>query len=189
MHHVRRSRLTGPILVLTLVPGFAFAGALSSVGKRADPRPHITLTKIAESTAEPTTDAHGLKIEAAWARATPPGAKVGAGYLRIVNTTKTPDRLIGISSPAAAKVELHEMIMSGTIARMRQVVGGLEIPAGATVTLKPGSYHLMFLGLKAPFTEGERIKATLAFEKAGKVDMEFAVRGIGAGPPQDMTMH
>ncbi|MGB8276655.1 MAG: copper chaperone PCu(A)C [Methylovirgula sp.] len=135
-------------------------------------------------------EAHGLKIEGAWVRETPPSAKVGAGFLTIVNTTKAPDRLVGASAPAAAaKVELHETIMSDNVARMRPLVGGLAIPAGATVTLKPGSYHIMFVGLKAPFVKGERIKATLDFEKAGKVSVEFDVRGVGAGAPQDMHMH
>lgn len=133
---------------------------------------------------ETATVASGLKIEAAWAPATPRGAKVAAGYLRIVNTTKTPDRLIAISSPVAAKVELHETSMDGAVARMRPVVGGLEIPAGGMVTLKPGAYHLMFQSLKGPFKKGDHVKATLDFKNAGKIDVEFAVGGIGAGAPQ-----
>jgi len=132
---------------------------------------------------------HGLKIETPWARATPPGATVGAGYLRIVNNGKTADRLIGVSAPIARKVGVHETIIKGTVAEMREVSGGLAIPPEATVTLAPGSYHLMFEGLKAPFKQGARVEATLDFEKAGKVPVEFAVRGIGAGAPQPMHMH
>jgi hypothetical protein len=129
---------------------------------------------------------HGLLVEAPWARATPPGAKVGAGFLRIVNAGKTPDRLIGISSPAAKKVGLHETIMRGTISEMRPVTGGLAIPPGGTVTLAPGGYHLMFEGLKAPFRKGGHVEATLDFAKAGRIPVEFAVKGIGAGAMQGM---
>jgi copper(I)-binding protein len=133
---------------------------------------------------------HGLTIDNVWARATPPGAKVAAGFLHIVNETQSPDRLIGVSAPAAAdKVEIHEMIMSGNVAGMRQLVDGLVIAPGESVTLKPGALHLMFLGLKAPFAEGERIKAKLNFERAGEIDVEFAVKSIGAGAPQEMRIH
>lgn len=189
MYNLPYSRVTGLALALALVPGLAFAGA-RSLGKSEDPQPSMPLTKVAESLAAPTVDVHGLKIKAPWARETPPSAKVGAGFLTIVNTTKAPDRLVGASAPAAAaKVEIHETIMSDNVAQMRPLVGGLVIPPGATVTLKPGSYHIMFVDLKAPFVKGERIKATLDFEKAGKVDVEFTVRGVGAGAPQDMHMH
>lgn len=169
MDKFRRSRAA-----FALIFSFTVGPALA-----AGPSPS-TATEMHPKTA---AEASGLRIEAAWVRATPGGAKVGAGYFRIVNATGTADRLIGISSPAAAKVELHEMSISATIARMRPVLGGLEIPAGATVTLKPGAYHLMFQSLKAPFKKGDHVEATLAFEKAGKIDVEFAVRGIGAGAP------
>ncbi len=189
MYHFRRGRGAGLALALALIPSFAFAGA-RLLASSEDWQPSMPLIKVAESSAAPAVDVDGLKIETAWARATPPGAKVGAGFLTIVNTTKAPDRLVGASAPAAAaKVEIHETIMSDHVARMRAAVGGLAIPPGATVTLKPGSYHMMFVGLKAPFVKGERIKATLDFEKAGKVNVEFTVKGVGAGAPQEMHMH
>jgi hypothetical protein len=135
-------------------------------------------------------EVHGLKIDGVWARATPPGAKVGGGFLHIVNTAKSADRLIGATAPdVAAKVEIHQSIMTGNVARMRQVVGGLAIPPAGSLTLKPGGYHLMFLGLKAPLKKGEHIKATLDFKTAGKVDVIFDVRGIGAGASQGMHMN
>jgi copper(I)-binding protein len=121
-----------------------------------------------------------MQISGTWARATPKGAQVGGGYLKITNTGKTPDRLIGGASAVADKFEVHEMSMNGSVMKMRPVTTGLEIKPGETVEFKPGGYHVMFVGLKEPLAEGKPISATLIFEKAGKVDVTFDVRGIGA---------
>lgn len=121
-----------------------------------------------------------LKISAAWARATPKGASVGGGYLTITNTGSEADRLVGGSAAFAKNVEVHEMKMDKGVMSMRMLANGLEIKPGATVTLKPGGYHLMFPGLKQPLNKGDHVKVTLQFAKAGKVDVEFAVQGIGA---------
>jgi copper(I)-binding protein len=123
-----------------------------------------------------------LEIGHPWARATPPTAPTGGGYLSVKNTGTTPDRLISVSSPAAETVQVHEMKMDGNVMRMREIGGGLEIPPGATVTLAPGGMHLMMMGLKAPLKQGERIPLTLVFEKAGKIDVELAVVAMGATP-------
>ncbi|MHB8886685.1 MAG: copper chaperone PCu(A)C [Methylovirgula sp.] len=174
MNRFRCSRRTALALVFTLAAGQALAA--SAQGNAQANRPAGTQLKASAT-------GPGLKIIEAWARATPQGAKVGAGYLRIVNTGKMPDRLIGISSPAASRVDLHQSVVVNAIAEMRPVVGGLEIPAGGTVTLKPGSYHIMFQGLKAPFKKGGKVKATLDFKNAGKIPVAFTVKGIGAGAP------
>jgi copper(I)-binding protein len=79
-------------------------------------------------------------------------------------------------------VQIHEMKMEGSVMRMREHEGGLEIAPGATVTLAPGSLHLMMMGLKAPFKQGEKVPVTLTFEKAGKIDVELVVVPIGATP-------
>jgi copper(I)-binding protein len=121
-----------------------------------------------------------LKISAAWARATPKGAKVGGGYLAITNTGDAPDRLVGGASAVAKEVQIHEMSMVDGVMKMRPVAGGLEIKPGATVTLKPGGYHVMFVGLTQPLKQGEHFKVTLEFATAGKVDVDFAIEGIGA---------
>jgi periplasmic copper chaperone A len=68
------------------------------------------------------------------------------------------------------------------VMKMRQLVNGIEIPAGATVELKPGSYHVMMMGLSKGPTKGERLKGSLTFEKAGKIDIEFAVEAVGGTP-------
>jgi copper(I)-binding protein len=121
-----------------------------------------------------------LKISAPWARATPKGASVGGAYLKITNTGSAPDRLIGGSTDVAAKFEIHEMKMDGGVMKMRPVADGLEIKPGQTVELAPGGYHVMLMGLKKQLEQGQHFKATLEFAKASKVDVDFAVQGVGA---------
>jgi copper(I)-binding protein len=125
-----------------------------------------------------------LKIEHPWARATPKGAQVAGGYLKITNTGKEPDRLVGGSVAFAGRFEIHEMAMDGGVMKMRALPKGLEIKPGQTVELKPGSFHLMFMELKQPLVKDQmpRPKGTLMFEKAGKVEVEFAVEAIGGAP-------
>jgi copper(I)-binding protein len=121
-----------------------------------------------------------LKISAPWVRATPKGASVGGGYLTITNMGSGPDRLIGGSTAICKIVEVHEMKMDKGIMKMREMTNGLEIKPGQGVTLNPEGYHLMFVGLKQPLKKGEHVKVTLQFAKAGKVDVDFTVEGIGA---------
>jgi len=124
--------------------------------------------------------AGSLKISAPWTRATPKGAGVGGGYLTITNTGTEPDRLVGGSTDIASRFEVHEMSMDNGVMKMRALAKGLEIKPGQTVEFKPGGYHVMFLGLKKQLMLGEHVKATLQFEKAGAVDVDFTVEGIGA---------
>jgi len=126
-----------------------------------------------------------LEIKHPWARATPKGAAVAGGYMTIINNGTTPDRLVGFSSPAAGKFEIHEMSMDNGVMKMRPVAGGIEIKPGQTVEFKPGSYHLMFMGLKQPFEQGKNIKGTIEFERAGKVEVEYAVEAIGTTTPSE----
>jgi periplasmic copper chaperone A len=121
-----------------------------------------------------------LKISAPWARATPKGASVGGGYMTITNTGTAPDRLIGGSTDISKSFEVHEMKMDGGVMKMRELAGGLEIKPGQSVTLDPSGYHVMFVGLKAQLKQGGHFKATLQFAKAGKVDVDFSIEGIGA---------
>ena len=129
--------------------------------------------------------AHGFKvgdleIGHPWSRATPAGARVAGGYFTITNTGDTPDRLVSISSDIAARSELHEMSAKDGVMTMRPLEGGLEIPAGKTVEVAPGGYHLMFTDLKRQPKQGETFSAVLTYEKAGAVTVEFAVEGLGA---------
>jgi periplasmic copper chaperone A len=125
--------------------------------------------------------AGSLDISDPWSRATPKGASVAAGYMTIKNTGSTPDRLVEGSSDVASKFEVHEMKMENGVAKMRPVKGGLEIKPGETVELKPGSYHVMFVDLKKPLSAGDHVKATLVFEKAGSVSIDYDVRAMGSG--------
>lgn len=124
--------------------------------------------------------AGALKIGHPWSRATPGGAKVGGGYLSIENTGTTPDRLVSVSAPFAGKTEIHEMATTNGVMTMRPLDSGVAIAPGAKVEFKPGGYHIMFMELKQALKQGERPKGTLTFEKAGPVEVEFAVEAIGS---------
>jgi copper(I)-binding protein len=121
-----------------------------------------------------------LQIAHPWARETPVGATMGAGYLSVTNTGTEADRLIAVETAGAAKVEMHESTTENGVAKMRPVTA-VEIPAGVTTALKPGGFHLMLVGLKESLAEGMRIPAVLVFEKAGRVEVELAVEGMGYG--------
>ena len=116
-----------------------------------------------------------LDIGHPWSRATLPGAKVAAGYLTVKNNGGEADRLIAVSGEIAGKSEIHEMTVKDGVMTMRPLADGLEIPAGGELKLEPGSYHIMFMELAAPAVEGQNFKGTLTFEKAGEVEVEFAV--------------
>lgn len=115
-----------------------------------------------------------------WARATPKGAAVAGGFMQITNKGSTPDALIGGTMPLAGRFEVHEMKMDGDVMKMRPVLGGLAIPPGGSVVLKPGSYHVMFMELKEPLVEGTTLTGTLTFEKAGTVEVKYPVRALAA---------
>jgi copper(I)-binding protein len=132
---------------------------------------------------ERTYRAGSIAVEAPWSRETPGGAKVAGGYMKITNTGSAPDRLVGGSVPFAGDFEIHEMSMTDGIMKMRELTKGLEIAPGATVELKPGSYHVMFVGLKSGLKQGQTVKGTLVFEKAGTIAIEYQVAPIGASSP------
>ena len=120
-----------------------------------------------------------IVIEKPWARATPKGAEVGGAYMTIENKGAAPDRLTGGTSDFAT-VEIHEMKSENGVMEMREVTGGLDIPAHGSVALAPGGYHIMFTHLAHPLAKGDTIKATLTFEHAGPVEVEFNVLSVGA---------
>jgi periplasmic copper chaperone A len=124
-----------------------------------------------------------IVIDKPWARATPKGASVGAGYLVIHNHGAAPDKLTGGSADFANNVSVHEMSMDNGVMRMRELTSGLEIPAKGEVALSPGGYHIMFTGLKQPLKKGETVKASLTFEHAGTIVVTFDVGGVGATGP------
>ena len=132
-----------------------------------------------------------IEIEQPWARATPKGATIGAGYMKITNTGTEPDRLVGGSAAFAGRLEVHSMTMEQGVMKMREMKDGLEIKPGETIELKPGGYHMMFVGLKQPLKQGEDLTVTLKFAKAGTIEVKYPVEAVGAGGPaggQGMNM-
>jgi copper(I)-binding protein len=123
-----------------------------------------------------------ITIERPWAPATPRGAEVGAGYFTIRNDGATPERLIGVAADIAT-VELHKMKTENGMMSMPELKNGLNIPARSTVRLGPGGYHVMFAHLKYPLVKGEKVKATLTFEHAPPLTVEFSVERVGAAGP------
>ena len=123
-----------------------------------------------------------LEIVHPWLRAPVPGAKVAAGYLTLKNSGQQVDRLESVSTDLAGKVEVHEMsVDSAGVMTMRRLAAGVEIPPGATVELKPGSLHIMFINLREQPPQDGKVKATLTFEKAGSVEVEFSVEAPVGG--------
>jgi len=128
-----------------------------------------------------TVKAGSLEISGGGVKAMLPGAKVGGGGFTVKNDGSEDDRLVSVESPAAGRVELHEMTMQNDVMKMRKLEEGIAIPAGETVELKGGSLHLMFMDVKKPFVEGDSVPVTLTFEKAGKVDYVLPVGSAAGG--------
>lgn len=120
-----------------------------------------------------------IRIDHPWARASAGAGKTGAAYLTLVNGGSAADRLLAVRSDAARKTGLHRSLMADGIMKM-QPVKVIILPPGGTVALKPGGYHVMFMGLEAPFREGEMVALTLVFEKAGEIEIEAMIMKAGA---------
>jgi copper(I)-binding protein len=156
-----RSKFAYPIAGVLALLGVAFLAGMDSV----------------------TAETGSIAVENAWARATPKGAKVASGYLTIKNQGNKPDRLVSARADFAGKAEIHLTKMADGVAQMRPVTDGLAIPAKGSVALEPNSYHLMFMDLAGPLSEGETVRGELIFELAGSVAVTFQVMGIGAQAP------
>jgi copper(I)-binding protein len=126
-----------------------------------------------------------IEIVHPWSRATPDGAKVAAGYLTLKNNGTEPDRLLAVTGEIAGRTEIHHMsVDTDGVMTMRPAHDGVEIPPGGEVELKPGAFHIMFMELKQGAKEGVKFKGTLTFERAGTVDVEFAVDKMGGETDQ-----
>lgn len=165
-----------------IAASYAVAGPYS-----ADPARSLGLTqapRIVEAADRPGVSVGNLTIENAFTRPTLGGATVAVGYATIVNNGKMADRLLSVASDISSTAEIHESKMANGVMEMHEVSGGLPIAAGATVLLRPGSYHIMFLGIKHPVKSGDTIHATFTFSKAGKADVAFpAASSPGATAP------
>ena len=161
-----------------------FALALAACSPSSQPvegsAPAVESTASVDAeTAAPQTE--GIAIHDPWLRQPPPSAHVSGGYLRIDNPGAEADRLVAVETDAAERVEIHQMEEVDGVMRMREVEGGLEIPAGAQVALQPGGYHLMLMGAREGLEAGQQVDAVLVFERAGRVEVTFDVRPPGAG--------
>lgn len=151
----------------------------------------ITVTVLL---AVPSTSAHqfsiaAIEIEHPFLRATPPNASTGAGYMIIRNKGGEPDRLIGIETEAAGRVEFHRSVIENGVAKMVPIEGGIEIPAGGEFGLGFDGSHAMLVDLTAPIGLGQIIMGTLIFEKAGRLEMDFEVEPIGATLEGELETH
>ena len=106
-------------------------------------------------------------VDGAYARSSSPMAQVGAAFMVIQNTGTEDDRLVAASTDAAHRVELHTHVITDGVAKMMEVEEGFHVEAGGEVLLQRGGYHVMMMGLTAPFVQGEMVSLTLTFEKAG----------------------
>jgi periplasmic copper chaperone A len=140
----------------------------------------MQMDQSGQATGSATFKLGDLTVTSPWTRATPGGAKIAGGYLKITNNGTAADRFLGAKSDATDHVEIHEMSMSDGVMKMRPLPNGIEIKPGETVELKSGGYHLMFMDLKQPLKQGDTLKATLQFDKAGPLDVNFNVNALGA---------
>jgi periplasmic copper chaperone A len=134
-----------------------------------------------------TVFAQNIEIKDAWVRASVPGQKATGAFMKI--RAKDGARLVGVASPAAAVAEIHEMKMQGDVMTMRAVSGGLDIPAGKTVELAPGGYHVMLMDLKAPLARDSNVPMTLVFKDAKGVESRMELKVPVAAMAIGMHQH
>ncbi|MBB4187411.1 copper(I)-binding protein [Sinorhizobium terangae] len=186
-----KTKLTLLAASLTLVAASMaqMAAAGQSTHALKSPAPTVTLASSTQGhdehdshqTAGAPVEVGDLEISGGAVKSMLPGAKVGGGGLVVKNTGSADDRLLAVESPAAGRVEMHEMKMENDVMKMRRLEDGVAIPAGATVELKSGGLHLMFMEVKKPFAEGDTVPVTLTFEKTGKVDYVLPVGAAVGG--------
>jgi copper(I)-binding protein len=135
--------------------------------------------------------AQTVEVKDAWVRSAVQGQSGTGAFMKI--TSKTGTRLVSVSTPVAGIVELHEMKMDGDVMKMRELSGGLELPAGKTVELKPGGYHVMLMDLKAVLPKDSTVPMTLVFKDAkgvqSKLDLKVPVALMPPGGGGAMSGH
>ncbi|WP_226627990.1 copper chaperone PCu(A)C [Alloyangia pacifica] len=171
-----------PVLGLALLAAAGAHAGSQQAGHKMDNAQQAALQ------ADTVYEIGALRIAKPFSRASLPNQPVGGGFFTVTNAGPEDDRLIAAStSPERADhMEIHEMAMDGQVMKMRELPDGLPIPAGETVELKPGGYHLMLMGLKQPLVMGEQVTITLIFEKAGTIEVPLAIgapnaKGAGHG--------
>lgn len=153
--------VAAPVVLLT-----TGAASINTVGHSTPPRPLVTVA-----------DQSSIHVEQGWARPTIGPVSTGAAYFTLTTTGK-PDRLVGMATPVAASATLHETINDNGVMKMRPVAG-LPLTPGKPVTLSPGGYHVMLMGLKGPLKAGDQFPLTLTFQHAAPITVTIQVRAMG----------
>lgn len=122
-----------------------------------------------------------IEVGHPWSRPTPPAAKVAGGYVKVTNTGSEPDRLVSVSSPIADRAEIHRSVIENGVASMRPLEG-VTVEPGDTVDFEAERLHFMFIEPDRQLRDGDRFPATLAFENAGRIDVEFMVQMRASAP-------
>ena len=161
--------------IRNILAASTLAGAILLTACNSEPGPE------APSEAEAATSE--IAITGAWSRETAEGQNAGGAFMTIANSGAADDRLTGGSSPVAGDVQIHTVDMTDGVMRMRELEDGLDVPAGGSVTLKPGSFHIMLMQLDRPLQQGEAVPVTLTFEKAGPVEIDLAIQPVGSQGP------
>jgi len=117
-----------------------------------------------------------IEVTNEWARPVLIAGRPGGAYFHIKNNGDAADRLVSATASISPRVEIHEHTMTDGVMKMAQVEGGLEIPAGGEVELKPGSYHIMMFNTDNKYAPGDKFDMTLTFEKAGEIKKTLVVR-------------
>ena len=154
------------------------SGGFFSYGARVKAILTASVLLLASCSGRGTPD---IQISDAWARETVAGQIGTAGYVTIANRGTGDDRLIGIFAQAPITAMLHETSTSGGVSSMRPLANGVAIPAGGTISLKPGGAHVMISSLTSPLNQGDSLKLTLRFERSGWKPVDFKVASAMAG--------
>lgn len=125
----------------------------------------------------PAFAAKGVAVQEPWVREAPPGIRLVAAYMTLVNPTRQADRLLSVSSPMAREIEIHRMTVKNGVMDM-EALPFLTVPAQGEVKLLPGGNHLMIYGLKREMRDGERLPLVLKFERAGTVKVDAPIRRV-----------
>ncbi|MEZ5456689.1 MAG: copper chaperone PCu(A)C [Lysobacteraceae bacterium] len=123
-----------------------------------------------------SAQAEGIRVEGAWARAMPPTAEAGGGFVTIHNDTEAAVRLVNAHNARVDHMEIHTMSMDGGVMKMRRLPDGIEIPAHGKVELKPGGEHLMFIKPNPILSAGETVEVELEFSTGERQSVSFEVK-------------
>lgn len=149
----------------------------------------LTLTLLAGPALAGQYQAGHVTVDAPWSRPTPPGTPVGVGYMTIHNHGSDAVTLTAGETPVADRVSIHETVEKDGLMTMRPLPGGLIIPAGGSVELRPQSFHLMLESLSSPLKEGEKVPLTLEFNGQENLEVQLQVRPRDELPGHDDHSH